>query len=215
MFSATPSFYLSAYIKHNWSDDDFFLIGGAVDPQDKTKVLGDAKFFVDIKSFPPSAAVDIEAAIVFPMLRSYGYVEIEVNQTMASFEGELSLFRGIFNPYALVEWKWDMSYFYMRLQQILLARGLIILNDVELKAAPRQLNVDFDCKLTVLFFLEVEASFAVDIDMVCEVVWRVRFAGKRMQSLTLIHCLFILSKANHIRFPSRVRVWRDKFFHYC
>ena len=167
MFSPTPSFYLSAYIKHNWKEDDFFRIGGAIDSTDTTKVIGDAKFFVDVSTVPPSAAVDIEAAIAFPMLKSYGYVDMSVNSTGASFEGELSLFGGIFNPYALVEWKWDLSYFYMRLEQILLARGLIILNHVELKAAPRQLKLDFDCKLTILFFLEAEASFSIDIETVC------------------------------------------------
>ena len=35
----------------------------------------------------------------------------------------------------------------------------------ELNAAPRALQMDFDCKLTVLFFLEIEASFAIDVEL--------------------------------------------------
>ena len=99
------------------------------------EVQGDSKFFIDMKTVPLSATVDIQAAISIPKLKSFGYVDIEVNSTAASFEGELSLFGGIFNPYAKVAWYWDFSYFYMRLEHITLANGLVLLNQVTLDVA--------------------------------------------------------------------------------
>jgi hypothetical protein len=127
------------------------------------EVQGDSKFFIDMKTVPLSATVDIQAAISIPKLKSFGYVDIEVNSTAASFEGELSLFGGIFNPFAKVAWYWDFSYFYMRLEHITLANGLVLLNQVTLDVAPTQLKVDFNCVLTVLFFVELQASFSIDI----------------------------------------------------
>ena len=80
---------MAAYIKtKDQSEDDFIHIGQSVDTN-TLKISGDAKFFIDLKVVPPSAAIDIEAAIVIPSLLSYGYVDIEVNSTAASFEGEL------------------------------------------------------------------------------------------------------------------------------
>ena len=150
---------MAAYIKAGF--EDFILIGNTYDPESK-RVTGDARFYIDLQTAPLAVAVDIDAAIYIPMLKSYGYVTVEVNSTAGSFEGEISIFDGILKPYAKVEWLWDFSYFYLELEQIILARGLILLNHVELEADPRQLALDFHCELTVLFIANLEASFSID-----------------------------------------------------
>ena len=58
---------MSAYIKSNHTEDDFLMIGERYDHAKKT-VVGNAKFFVDLQTLPPSAAVDIAAAIHMPKL---------------------------------------------------------------------------------------------------------------------------------------------------
>jgi len=67
VFAGAPKFYLSAYIKSNLTEDDFLMIGERYDHAKKT-VEGDAKFFVDLQTIPPSVAVDITAAIYIPKL---------------------------------------------------------------------------------------------------------------------------------------------------
>lgn len=108
---------MSAYIKTNHSDDDFIHIGESYDPE-REEVSGDASFYIDLQTVPLSVAIDIEAAIHIPMLKSYGYVDIEVNSTAASFEGEISIFDGMLKPYAKCVWLWDFSYFYLELEQV-------------------------------------------------------------------------------------------------
>lgn len=59
-----------------------------------------------------SLAVDIEGAIAFPFMRSYGTLKMQINNTGLAFKAELVLFQGaVKNIGAEVSWKWDMSSF--------------------------------------------------------------------------------------------------------
>ena len=152
---------MSAYIKSNHEEDDFLMIGEKYDHTTKS-VTGDAKFFVDLKTVSPSAQVDISAAIYLPKLYSYGYVTMVVNDTMATFEGEISLLNGFFNPRAKAEIRWDLSRVYLELGDLPLLYNFITLNHVVLDIdASQAFSLEFDMKVTVLFLADIQASFTV------------------------------------------------------
>ena len=85
-----------------------------------------------------------------------------VNDTMAEFNGEISLFDGFFNPIARATIMWDLSYVHVYLGNLPLAHGLITLDQVVLTMDARESFIlEFDMMVTVLFLAEFESSFTV------------------------------------------------------
>ena len=157
-----PSFYLSAELE-KIVIGDFLEIGGTYNRYAK-RVEGSAKFVVDYETVPFKLFVDIEAAIFIPILKTFGRVDIEVNEEGARLEGEISFLDGLLNPYAVIKWDWEFTYFYAELGNIIFAPFVLELKNLVLDIDTREggLTMRFAIQITVLSFADLEASLEIE-----------------------------------------------------
>ena len=138
---------------------------GAVYNEATSRVEGNARFYIDIKTLPVSARVFIQAAVAIPVLRTHALVDIDINAEEFSFKAELSLFDGFFNPSADVEFRMDMSYFRASFTDIVFFGGILILEEifflVDARGAPTGNVVAFKAEITVLFLLGIDIEWSV------------------------------------------------------
>ena len=130
------------------------------------EATGGARFYVNAAFggvAPGTVAVDIQAAIAFPFIRSYGSLKMQINSVGVAFKAHISLFQGVVTCGAEAKWKWDLTSFYMHLYNINF--GAVKINDLKItfsmNAATAAFKFEFTADITVLFLFKISGRFAV------------------------------------------------------
>ena len=147
------------------AENPLIQIGKTIDANGEA--TGGAQFFVDA-SFggvpgTQTLAVDIQAAIAFPFIRSYGMLKMQITDEGVYFKAHLDLFQGVITSGVEAKWKWDMSSFYMRMYKITF--GAVKVHDLEISfemnAATAAFKYMFKADITVLMLLKIQGEFNV------------------------------------------------------
>lgn len=100
--TTNPSFFLSAELQ-GFKLGEFLEVGNSYN-SDTGKIEGNATFLIDYTTVPFELIVDIEGAIGIPALKTYGEVDIGIDDSGASIEGEIFIFDGVLNPYVTIRY---------------------------------------------------------------------------------------------------------------
>lgn len=159
--TASPSFHLDARLEVNF--DNFLYIGESYSENAVTGVTGDALFVIDYESAPVfSLLVKVEGAFYIPALKTWGDVDITVNDNGLKVEGEISFLDGALTPDALIEWDWDFTKFYAELGDIVFVPFILEFNEVIIDVNTSPLILKFGMSITVLSFADFAADFTLE-----------------------------------------------------
>ena len=132
------------------------------------EATGGARFYVDAAwgglLSSESVTVDIEGAIAFPFIRSYGSVKLQLSDKGLNFAADIDLFQGVVKCGAIVRWDWNLTSFYMELTQITFA-DVVTVNKLKisfnLNKTDASFRFVFECDISVLSFLKIQGKFTV------------------------------------------------------
>ena len=140
-------------------------VGKSIDSNGKA--TGGARFYVDAAfgGVPgtQTLAVDIQAAVAFPFIRSYGSMKLKIDNDGVDFTAHIDLFQGVVTCGAEVNWKWDLTSFYMHLYAI--DFGVVTINDLKISfsmnAATADFRFMFTADITALFLMKIKGECSV------------------------------------------------------
>jgi len=105
----------------------------------------------------------LRGTFAIPAIFASGYGLLETDELGAQFEGAMSVFSGLIRPHAFISLRWDLSYLFVKLDNIQLAGNLLNFRNLILEVSNIQedFDLDFQMSVTFLFLLDAESSLRV------------------------------------------------------
>ena len=138
-------------------------IGKAPSATSPSEVSGGAYFHVVADS--GAILLNIEGAFAIPVLRSYGYMNIELNSKIFSFTSDMHLFDGALTSKTSVQWNWDLTYFKAQMEDISFG-GVVVVKDVHFEYNSAASSIDLGVSISVLSIVSVAADLQIKGDQI-------------------------------------------------
>ena len=102
----------------------------------------------------------LDAQLKMPLILLEAHVYIHADSKVFSFNGDVSLFDGLWKVGVILEWDWDGTYFYLKatdaIDFVIVKVDTVVLNVTDSPAAG--VAARFECDITVLFIFAIEGE---------------------------------------------------------